>query len=329
MQKLILISILALLMATGISFGAENEAEPIRPVHTYSIVCFDTLTGQFGAAVQSHYFKVADVIWLEPGVGAVATQSLVDFAYGPLGLEMMKKGKTAKQALDGLLASDPNNNVRQVAMIDRNGVIATHTGNLCIAEAGHYIGPNYSVQANLMRNNTVWRAMSEAFEATEGDLAEKMMAALESAQAEGGDIRGSQSAAMVVVTGQPTGKSWVDRQIDIRVDDSPEPLKELRRLLDITRAYKHLDLGDEYITAGDFDKANIEYAMAAELSPDNLEIKYWHAVTLATINRLDEALPIFKEIFAKDNSWRELIPRLVKSEILPDDKEIIEKIMSL
>lgn len=320
---------IALILITFARIGAAEEKPivPVHPVATYSIIAFDTLTGEFGAAVQSHYFKVADVIWLEPGIGAVATQSLVDFAYGPLGLEMMKKGKSAKLALEGLLASDPDNQVRQVAMIDRNLVIAAHTGAKCISEAGHQIGKNYSVQANLMRNNTVWGAMAKAFEETPGDIAEKMMAALEAAENEGGDIRGMQSAAMVVVTGKPTGLPWRDRNVDIRVDDSPQPLVELRRLLNISRAYRHMDKGDEFITAKDFEKANAEYARAAELAPGNPEILFWHAVTLVTAGEIERSLPIFKEVFQADSSWRTLVPRLVNSDLLPNDKKLIERIM--
>jgi len=242
---------------------------------------------------------------------------------------MMKNGKSAKQALAGLLVSDPDNNVRQVAMIDVNGVIATHTGDKCIAEAGHQIGANYSVQANLMRNNTVWSAMAEAFENAEGDLAEKMMVALEAAEAEGGDIRGKQSAAMVVVSGQPTGMSWIDNIVDIRVDDSTEPLPELRRLLNVTRAYNYMNEGDLLITEKKFDEANIAYSKAAELAPGNMEILFWQAATLVEVGQLDLALPIFKKVFTADESWRELIPRLVKADLLPDDETIIKQIMEL
>ena len=320
--------VLSLLAVAALAGGNEPAYTPIQPVNTYSIVACDSATGQFGAAVQSHYFKVADVIWLEPGIGAVATQSLVEFSYGPLGLAMMKNGKTAKEALAGLLAGDSNNAVRQVAMIDKNGVVAAHTGSKCIAEAGHHTGKLYSVQANLMRNNTVWGAMATAFETTKGDLAERMMAALEAAQKEGGDIRGMQSAAMVVVSGKPTGMSWRDRIIDIRVDDSPQPLVELRRLLNISRAYGHMDKGDEYITVKKYDEANAEYGKAAELNPGNAEILFWHAQTLVMAGELERALPIFKEVFKMDESWRVLVPRLVKSELLPNDQKIIDRIVA-
>lgn len=317
-------------LCLGASVSANDKpVTPIRPVNTYSIVAYDSATGQFGAAVQSHWFKVADVIWVEPGVGAVATQSLVDFAYGPLGIEMMKLGKSSSNALSGLLASDPEREVRQVAMIDRNGQVATHTGSRCIAEAGHQQGVHYSVQANLMEKSTVWSAMATAFENSKGDLAERLMAALEAAQAEGGDIRGKQSAALVVVTGEPSGQSWRDRLFDVRVDDSPEPLVELRRLLDITRAYNHMNRGDDLIAEGKLAEAGDEYARAAELAPGNLEILYWHAVTLATSAEPELAMPIFKRVFEADENWRTLIPRLVKSGLLPDDEALLKRIMGL
>ena len=301
---------------------------PIRPVNTYSIVAYDSVTGQFGAAVQSHWFKVANVIWAEPNVGAVATQSLVDFAYGPLGIEMMKLGKTATQALDGLKASDPNYHVRQVAMIDNRGNVAAHTGDKCIAEAGHQIGHNYSVQANLMENPTVPAAMAKAFESAEGDLAERLMIALEAAQGEGGDIRGMQSAAILVVTGEPTGQSWKDRLVDLRVDDDPQPLVELRRLLDINRAYELMNQGDDFIVEGKLDEAGQAYAKAAELSPGNMEIIFWHAVTLVTAGEVERSLPLFKQCFEANEGWRTLIKRLVTADILPDDKKVIERIIS-
>ncbi len=327
LKQVTLAAVTIVLVMTAGSVGGQLPVE-LPPVTTYSIVAYDSATGQFGAAVQSHYFRVTDVIWLEAGVGAVATQSLVDFSYGPLGLDMMRLGKSASEALAGLLASDSNSAVRQVAMIDRNGDVAVHTGDKCIAEAGDLTGALYSVQANLMRNVTVWGAMSKAYENTKGDLAERMMAALEAAQAEGGDIRGMQSAALKVVTGKPTGQSWRDMLIDIRVDDSPHPLVELRRLLNITRAYQHMDRGDELIADKKYDEASAEYAEAERLDPDNPEIQFWHAVTLVTVDQLDLALPIFKKVFDADPAWRELVPRLADADLLPDDLKIIEKIQA-
>ncbi|MFH2055744.1 MAG: DUF1028 domain-containing protein [bacterium] len=331
MKSLLVVVSLVLFSSLIAQAQIDDLAAPLRPVNTYSIVAYDAVTGQFGAAVQSHYFRVANVIWLEPKVGAVATQSLVDFSYGPLGLEMMRLGKSSQQALDGLLASDPQNEVRQVAMIDRNGEVATHTGSGCIAYAGHQQGRHYSVQANLMRNNTVPAAMAEAFEKTQGDLAERLMAALEAAEAEGGDIRGKQSAALVVVSGEPTGQSWKDRLFDIRVDDSPEPLVELRRLLNLSRAYDFMDLGDIQMAQKDLVGARAYYEIAAAYAPDNPEILFWHAVALATAKdpgTFDDALDIFARVFAADKSWRELIPRLVDAKLLPDNQETIKRIMA-
>lgn len=314
-------------VVSGQGVTAAEVPYSSMPVATYSIVCYDSTTGQFGAAVQSHWFKVADVIWAEPGVGAVATQSLADLRYGPLGLHMMRVGKSAREALNGILASDDHSQVRQVAMIDAEGTIAAHTGSRCIAEAGHHIGADYSVQANLMANNTVWDAMAEAFETAEGDLADRMMAALEAAQAEGGDIRGKQSAAMIVVRAEPSGTSFGDKLVDIRVDDSPEPLAELRRLLNISRAYDHMDAGDEAIAEGDYARAEEEYGRAAELAPGNPEIRYWQAVSLVSAGQLQKALPIFKAVFAEDENWKTLTPRLVASDLLPSDTAILHQIM--
>ncbi len=327
MKKCLIAFFMIVLLSVAAQSEEQNRIQPFYPVNTYSIVCYDSATGQFGAAVQSHWFKVADVIWAEPDVGVVATQSLADFSYGKLGLEMMKTGKTAQQALDGLKASDPNSDVRQVAMIDNMGNIATHTGENCIAMAGHRTGANYSVQANLMEKSTVWDAMAEAFEITEGELADRMMAALEAAQAEGGDIRGKQSAAMLVVTGEPTGMPWVDKIVDLRVDDSPEPLKELRRLININRAYEYMNLGDEYFFKGEVEKAKEAYSKSAELAPGNPEILFWQAVTMASAGEEEMAMPIFKKVFEMDENWRVLVPRLVDSGLLPDDPELIERIV--
>jgi len=208
-----------------------DSVKPLRPVHTYSIVARDPATGELGAAVQSHWFSVGSgVIWAQPGIGAVATQSFTDPSYGPLGLEMMRVGKSAAEALTGLLATDEHEDVRQVGMVDANGVVANHTGVNAIAEFCNVTGENYAIQANLMWKPTVCSAMVSAFESAEGDLAERMMVALEAAQGEGGDIRGKQSAAILVVSGDASEPAWGGRIFDLRVDDQLEPLVEMRRL---------------------------------------------------------------------------------------------------
>lgn len=310
----------------------DTEAARIskRPTHTYSIVARDPMTGQLGVAVQSHWFSVGSIVsWAEAGVGAVATQSFVDPSYGKLGLELMRAGKSAPETLRSLLAGDENRDVRQVAMIDAEGRVAAHTGAKNIQAAGHLVGRNYSVQANLMLNERVWPAMAKAFEATKGDLADRMMAALEAAERAGGDIRGRQSAALVVVTGKPTGKAWTDRIFDLRVDDSPEPLKELRRLLTLQRAYNHMNAGDLALEHKDNAKALREYGAAQKLVPGNVEMTYWHAVALVNMGRVSDALPLFKRVFQMDKNWAVLTPRLVKSGLLPDDKKIIDRILAV
>ncbi|MCP4654108.1 MAG: DUF1028 domain-containing protein, partial [bacterium] len=217
------------LLATTVVAGREV---PMRPVNTYSIVARDPATGELGVAVQSHWFSVGTVVtWAEAGVGAVATQSFSEISYGPLGLELMKAGKTASEALAALTSVDPHANVRQVAMVDDDGNVAAHTGSACIAEAGHHLGDQYSTQANLMEKNTVWDAMAKAYETSPGDLTDRLMAALEAAQAEGGDIRGMQSAAILVVPGTSAGAPWRERIVDLRVEDHPRPLEELKRLI--------------------------------------------------------------------------------------------------
>jgi uncharacterized Ntn-hydrolase superfamily protein len=297
--------------------------------HTYSIVARDPATGQLGVAVQSHWFSVGAIVpWAEAGVGAVATQSFVEPGYGPLGLTLMRAGKSAPAALKSLLAGDPQADVRQVAMIDAQGRVAAHTGAYCVDAAGHRMGANYSAQANLMLKDTVWDAMAKAFENAKGDLADRLLAALEAAQAEGGDIRGKQSAAIVVVSGRPTGRPWADRLFDLRVEDHPEPVAELKRLVKLQRAYTRMNAGDELFSNNDIAGAVREYSAAEKLVPENVEMVFWHAVTLANAKKVEEALPLFKRVFAADSAWATLIPRLPKSRLLPDDEKIIQRILS-
>ncbi|MCI0605377.1 DUF1028 domain-containing protein [bacterium] len=288
------------------------------PVHTYSIVARDPETGEMGVAVQSHYFTVGPVVpWAEAGVGVVATQSLVDVSYGPLGLQLMREGKTAEEALQALLSIDKGKDGRQVAMIDAKGNVAAHTGPKSIAAAGHQSGTNFSVQANLMASEKVWPAMAKAYQSTKGELAERLIAALDAAQEAGGDIRGQQSAAIVVVSGKKTGNFFTDQLVDLRVDDHPKPLQELRRLWNIQKAYRHLGNSDEFIEKKDFNSAKKEYDAAIALYPDNEELPFWYALGIYRAGNQKEALEIFGEVFAKDRVWYELIDRLPASDLLP------------
>lgn len=308
-------------------------------VHTYSIVAHDPQTGELGVAVQSHWFSVGQIVsWAEAGVGAVATQSFVDPSYGKLGLELMRVGRSAPETLAGLLAADANREVRQVAMIDAKGRVSAHTGTKDIQAAGHIVGDNFSVQANLMASDKVWPAMAQAFRSAKGDLAERMLVALEAAEAAGGDIRGRQSAALVVVSGKPTGRAWVDRVFDLRVDDAAEPLRELRRLVKIQRAYNHMNAGDLAVEHKDNEAALREYSAAARLvegdrdipASRTAEITYWHAVALVNMGRVEDSLPLFRKVFAMPGigkNWAELTPRLPKSDLLPKDEKVMHRIM--
>ena len=310
--------------------ASDTPAIPRRPVHTFSIVARDPATGELGVAVQSHWFSVGSIVaWAEAGVGAVATQSFVDPSYGKNGLDMMRAGKSAPDTLKELLEKDEGREVRQVAMIDAQGRVDAWTGKNDIQAAGHIVGKDFSVQANLMLNDKVWPAMARAFENTKGDLAERMLAALDAAQAAGGDIRGRQSAAIIVVTGKPMGMAWKDRTFDLRVDDSPEPLVELRRLVKLQRAYNHMNAGDLAVEKKDNEGALREYGAAEKLVPNNAEMIYWHAVALVNMGRVDESLPLFRRVFAMDRNWITLTPRLPKSGLLPDDPKLIQRIVSV
>jgi uncharacterized Ntn-hydrolase superfamily protein len=282
-----------------------------------------------GVAVQSHWFSVGFLVpWAKAGVGAVATQSFVKVDYGPDGLQLMESGMKAADALKTLTSKDEGEAVRQVGMIDIKGNVAAHTGSRCIKYAGHIVGENYSVQANMMANGTVPKAMAVAFEKTKGDLADRMMAALEAAEAEGGDIRGKQSAAMVIVSGEPSGVEWKDTKLNLRIEDHPTPLIELKRLIRVHRAYQHANMGDHYMETEEIDKALIEYSKAAEYYPENPELPYWSAIALANGGRLEEALPVFQSVFQRNPDLKTMTPRLVKSGLLPDDKSLISKIMN-
>ncbi|MGB1241253.1 MAG: DUF1028 domain-containing protein [Chitinophagales bacterium] len=296
--------------------------------HTYSIVAYDEKTGEMGVAVQSHWFSVGTLVtWGEAGVGVVATQSFVNPDFGPQGLALMKLGLSPKQALESMLVVDEGQAVRQVALLNTKGEVAAHTGENCIAAAGHIEGKHYSVQANMMLSEEVWGAMSKAFESTEAPLAERMMAALEAAESVGGDIRGKQSAAILVVRGESTGKVWKDRLVDLRVEDHANPIAEIKRVLKVHRAYEHMNQGDLAVEHGDMDSAMKEYMAAEEMFPENEEMKYWHAVTLVNNDGLKEALPIFKEVFAKNENWKTLTPRLIDSGLLKVSEEDLKKIL--
>lgn len=337
--------------------AAQPVLAQLRPVNTFSVVARDPSNGQLGVAVQSHWFAVGQIVpWAEASVGAVATQSFVDPSYGKLGLDLLRAGKSAPDALRALLSGDTSCEVRQVAIVDANGTVATFTGARDIVAAGGLagkttanskvdcgsaggtltVGSDFAVQANLMANEKIWPAMHKAYSAATGDLAERLLAALDAAQAAGGDIRGKQSAALIVVSGKSTGRTWQDRIFDLRVDDHPQPLVELRRLVALQRAYNHMNAGDLAVEKKDNEGALREYAAAEEIAAKTpgvpqsrfAEMIFWHAVALVNMNRVDEALPLFARAFQMEPGWRELTPRLPRSGLLPDNAQLIERIVA-
>lgn len=306
-----------------------NKESPLA--HTFSIVARDEQTGEMAVAVQSHWFSVGTVVsWGEAGVGVVATQSFVNKSYGIKGLELLKKGLAAKDALDILLKEDEGHEVRQVAIVDKNGNVAAWTGKMCIQYASDIQGAQYSVQSNMMFGSEVCKAMSKAFEGNTGKpLAERVMLSLEAAQKAGGDIRGKQSAAILIVPGKSNGKPWDERTVDLRVDDHAEPLKELRRLLTVHTAYEHMNAGDLAVEKNDMPKAMEEYNAAMKMMPGNLEMQYWTGITLANNKQVDKALPILKKVFAADPHWKELTRRLPPVNLLTVSEADLKRILAL
>jgi len=329
LEALFLVFAVSAARAATYDVARDSTPHPSRPVATYSIVARDGATGELGVAVQSHWFSVGSVVsWAEAGVGAVATQSFIEPSYGPLGLEAMRKGAAAEKALRELLAADPHPEVRQVAFVDAQGRTAAHTGGSCIPAAGHRLGDGFTTQANLMLSNEVPEAMARAFERSAGPLAERLLGALDAAQAAGGDIRGKQSAAILVVRAKRSDKPWTDRLVDLRVEDSDHPLEELHRVLGLARAYEHMNRGDEAVAEGRMEDALREYAAAEGMVPGNDEFVFWHAITLVTNGRTDDSLPLFARAFRMNPAWMLLVPRLPAVGQLPQTTGLVEKILA-
>jgi uncharacterized Ntn-hydrolase superfamily protein len=316
-------------LCTAATGQVYRTTDPLA--HTYSIVARDSATGALGVAVQSHWFSVGtSVSWAEAGVGAVATQSFVNKSFGIRGLNLLRSGLTAQQALDSLLATDEGREVRQVAIVDTAGNVAVHTGKNCIDYAGHVLGNGFSVQANMMLTDKVPGAMAAAYARSKGKpLAERLLGALEAAEGAGGDIRGKQAAALLVVPARSKGEPWNERLVDLRVDDSPAPLEELRRLYNVQVAYEHMNAGDLAVEKNNMQEAMQEYEAAMKMFPKNLEMQYWTAITMANNKQMDKAAPMLKKIFAADKNWKELTRRLPKVNMLTVSEADLKKILSL
>jgi uncharacterized Ntn-hydrolase superfamily protein len=290
---------------------------------TYSIVARDPETGAFGVAVQSHWpFVGAGIAWAKAGVGALASQAFADASYGPLGLELLHAGKSPDEVLRALSSIDEDASQRQVGIVDTEGRAAVLTGPRCIREAGHVVGDGFTVQANMMERSTVWDAMASAYLASTGEFAFRLVDALDAGEREGGDIRGRQSGALLLVG--PNAQAW--EETTIRVDDSEEPLVELRRLLRLERAYGLMGRAEDLGQAGDAAGALKAFGEALELAPGNEEIRFWLAVGLATAGRTGEARSQMASLVAERPQWAELLRRLPAAGLLQDDPELLRAI---
>ncbi|HET9679584.1 MAG TPA: DUF1028 domain-containing protein [Gammaproteobacteria bacterium] len=302
-----------------------------RPLATYSIVARDAMTGHIGVAVQSHWFAVGRVApWALAGVGAVATQANVDPAYGERGLALMESGYSAPDALKHLLAQDDHAQLRQVGMVDASGRSQAFTGEKTVPYAEHLCGDNYAVQANMETNPGVPDAMLEAFRNTldikQNDLADALVAALQAAQNVGGDVRGRQSAALLVVEGEPAGNRWEGTVFDCRVDDNDKPVAELARLVTLQRTYQKLNAGDTYMAQQNLPQAIDAYRAAADGQADtatNGGAAFWAGVVLVKAGYTDEAVPYLQRAYAQDHSWATLLERMPKADLLPHDPELM------
>ena len=294
---------------------------------TYSIVALDRETGELGVAVQTYWFGVGSIVpWVEPGIGAVATQSFVEPSYGPKGLDLMRVGMDASDALEELLTADEGREARQVAFVDARGNVAAHSGSGCVVAFGNVAGDAVSCQANMMEKDTVWDAMLAAYASTTGDLAARMMAALKAAEAEGGDVRGRQSAAMLIAPAE--GEPW-DRSIDIRVDDSETPIEELERLLHLDRAWRALGDAGDRVEKDDFEGAVKLYETALEMEPDDPQIAFWAATFFSTSGGDDRAKELFELARSKDPRWAEYLRRIADAGLYPKDPERMDALFPL
>jgi uncharacterized Ntn-hydrolase superfamily protein len=275
---------------------------------TYSIVAHDPETGRLGVAVQSHWFAVGPIVpWARPGIGAVATQANVEVSYGPRLLDLLAQGAAPQAALDQLLAEDPAAHTRQVAVVDAQGRAAVHTGAGCIPFAGDAVGAGFTCQANIMASERVWTEMRDTFASSRGMLGERMLEALDAGERAGGDLRGRQSAALLVVPAE--GEPWRS-DVRLHVDEDPEPLRELRRLYRIQGAYRLASWADELAGLGRHQEAAEAYQQARELDPDNHELRFWGGLGAAQIGNLELALREVRAAIAAHPPWRELLDRL-------------------
>ncbi len=286
---------------------------------TYSIIGSDRETGEVGIGIQSRWFHAGqDLAWIDPGVGAVCTQAITDPAYGLRGLELLRAGRTPQEALDELTAADPGREIRQVAIADLEGRVAQHTGAGCVAAAGHTTGDHCCAQGNMLASDTCWGAMVEAFSAATGPLADRLLGSLDAAEREGGDARGRQAARLLVRRGTGGGLPWEERVVDLQVVDHPEPLVELRRLLNASRAYDHLSRALDLAGRGDVAAAAEEADSARALAPSDDQIAFWSATLLGGAGRIDEAAAAFHYAVGAHPGWPDYLRRCIEAGLVPE-----------
>lgn len=293
---------------------------------TYSIVALDERTGELGVAVQTRWLAVGALVpWLRPGVGAIATQSFVDTRYGFSGIELLAAGRSAQDALSELIAADRDPGVRQVGIVDAAGRSAAHTGAECVVAAGHLTGRGVSVQANMMERPTVWPAMLAAYEGSTGDLADRLITALRAAEGEGGDVRGRQSAALVVVPGRPDAHPW-DIHFDIRVDDARAPLDELERLLALNRAYEALDAAFEALAVGETSAALAFFEQAASLAPDDDQVRLWQSLAVFDSGDEERGRRLYRSALEAEPRAGEHLRRFLAAGQLPGQERLVARL---
>lgn len=319
-----------LIFTLGLALHAQKSAVARDAfAHTYSIVAKDAKTGEMAVGVQSHWFSVGPLVaWGKSGVGVVATQSFVNPEFGPEGLALLEEGNSAEEVVETLINNDDGRDYRQLAVLALSGKNAAYTGKNCVEAASHITGDNFSVQANMMLNQEVVPAMAVAFTKSHDlPLAERVVKVLEAAQKAGGDIRGRQSAALIVVGKDKVEAPWKDKKLDLRVDDHKNPVQELSRLLKTARAYEYMNKGDLAMETGDINKALEAYGTAESMFPENLEMKFWKAVALANTKNIEKAKLIFKRIFEKDKNWRTMLRRLPKAGLLNISDEELKSLL--
>jgi uncharacterized Ntn-hydrolase superfamily protein len=296
---------------------------------TYSMVARDPQTGELGIAVQSRFFAVGRFVpAIEAGVGVIASQSFVNPAYGSEGLRLLRAGLAPQAALDTLISQDPGATLRQVAILDTHGCVAVHTGRSCVAAAGHATGVQCSAQANMMAHETVWPAMIEAFERASGDLAERLLGAMQAAERAGGDLRGRQAAALIVVSGQPAAESTAEWRVDLRIDDHPDPVGEIGRLLSYARSHERANQAVEKARAGDFRGALVDLDACCAAYPDEPEFLTRRALLLLAVGRFDEARRMVEQAEAIHHGWAEYLLRFADVRVTPMPRELVESLVA-